>query len=674
MACPTRRLHRDPQTVRTPRDMRTATLLIGLCITFLISCGGKSSGPSHPPESDWPYYGHDAGGMRFSPLTEINRNNLAKLKVAWVFHTGDISRGEDGRQKSSFESTPIMADGTLYVSTPFSRVIALDPVTGKQEWSYDPHINLSADYADGLINRGVSAWLDPARSGGQPCRRRIFIGTIDARLIALDAATGRPCTDFGRGGQIDLKAGIARTDYLGEYEETSPPAVIDGLVIVGSGISDNNKADMPSGVVRAFDARTGEPRWTWTPIPPNNTSRPPGRGAKNAWFTGAANAWAPIVADPPRDLVFVPTGSASPDYWGGYRKGDDKWADSVVALRGKTGQFVWGFQLVHHNLWDYDTAAPPLLTTLDHNGKETPIVIEGNKTGMIYVLHRDTGEPVFPVAERPVPQSHVPGEQTSPTQPFPVAPPPLVPQTLTAAEAWGPTPQDRAACRARISELGPGRIFTPPSIKGTIAIPGNVGGLNWSGGAFDPTTQIYVTFVDNAPFEVHLIPRQRIHETQQQLRSAKLRAELALQRGALFGMTRVALFSPGGTLCNPPPWGLLVAVNLASGKIAWSEPLGTTQDLTPNRPAQPVGVYGLGGPIVTASGLVFVAGTAGDDYLRAFDIKTGKLFWQGRLPAGGQATPMTYSVNGKQYVVIAAGGHGKLGTKQGDSLVAFALP
>jgi quinoprotein glucose dehydrogenase len=654
--------------------MCKTALWVALSVSLLAGCGRKRAPTDHGTEADWPYYGRDPGGMRFSPLAEINQNNVAGLKIAWVFHTGDISRGENDRRKSAFESTPIMVDGTLYASTPFSRMVALDPVTGREKWSYDPHIDLNGHYADGLINRGVSTWLDPARSEGQPCRRRIFIGTIDARLIALDAASGKPCPDFGGDGQVDVKAGIPRIGYLGQYEETSPPAVIDDLVIVGSGISDNDRADMPSGVVRAFDARTGKLRWSWIPIPPNKTSKPLKLGAKNAWFTGAANAWAPIVTDPGRDLVFVPTGSASPDYWGGFRTGHDKWADSVVALRGKTGQFVWGFQLVHHNLWDYDTAAPPLLATINHDGRNIPVVIQGNKTGMLYVLDRDTGKPVFGAVERPVPQSHVPGEQTSSTQPFPVAPPPLVPQSLTASEAWGLTPQDRSACSKEIGEMRSEGIFTPPSLQGSVEIPGIVGGLNWSGGAFDSRNQIYVTFVNNLAFSARLIPHAQLPRTQRESQTGKLRAEVAWQRGAPYGMTRAPIESPDRVPCNAPPWGILVGVDTANGKILWKTPLGTARDIRPDLPVKNWGVYGFGGPIVTASGTVFVAGTAGDNYLRAFDITTGKLLWQGRLPAGGQATPMTYSVNGKQYVVIAAGGHGKLGTKLGDSLVAFALP
>lgn len=626
-------------------------------------------------EEDWPNYANQAGGMRFSPLDEVNTKNVGRLTVAWEFHTGDISRGEKGRQKSSFESTPIVVEGTMYVSTPFSRVIALDPATGREKWSYDPQINLSTQYADGLINRGVSTWLDPSRPQNAACHRRIFIGTIDARLIALDAADGKPCSDFGEAGQIDLKTGITGITRAGQYEETSPPTVIDDLVVVGSGISDNERVNMASGVVRAFDARTGKLRWSWEPIPPNKTSAPPKVGDPNAWYTGAANAWAPMAVDAERDLIFIPTGSASPDYWGGFRPGDDKWADSVVALRGKTGEFVWGFQLVHHDLWDYDSASQPILATIRHGGRNVPVVIQGNKTGMIYVLDRDTGAPVFPVVERPVPQSDVMGEATSPTQPFPTAPPPLVPQTLRADEVWGGLPEkDRAACGEEMSKLAPGRVFTPPSVEGIIAIPGNAGGLNWSGGAFDPQKQTYVAYVINVPFDVHLIPRdQRLFGLIGQAMKGQLRAELAMQLGAPFAMTREALLTSQRLLCNPPPWGALVAVNLSKGKIAWTVPLGTTADLVPGEPPRNLGIYGFGGTLATAGKVVFVGGAIGDDYLRAFDVDNGRLLWQGQLPAGGQAAPMTYSINGKQYVVIAAGGHGKLGSKQGDSLVAFTL-
>ena len=367
--------------------------------------------------------------MRYSPLAQINRANVATLKVAWTFHVGDISDGSGHKKRSGLETTPILVDGTLYLTTGFNRVFALDPETGKQRWVYDPMTEIAGDYGDGLINRGVAAWLDLERAKGKPCRRRIFETTLDARLIALDGLSGEPCPDFGNHGQVSLRD-VAR--YIpGQYHMTSPPAVIDDVVVVGSAIDDNSRVDMPSGVVRGFDARTGALRWKWEPLPPND-SPSTAQAAGKTWRTGAGNAWSVMAVDSERDLVFVPTGSASPDYYGGLRPGDDKWSDSIVALRGKTGEFVWGFQLVHHDLWDYDSASPPLLATLQRDGKTVPVVIQGNKTGFLFVLSRDTGAPIFPVEERSVPQTDITGEVSSPTQPFPLAPPAISPQKLSA--------------------------------------------------------------------------------------------------------------------------------------------------------------------------------------------------------------------------------------------------
>jgi len=628
-------------------------------------CGPSLSSSPNPAAADaaqageWPSYGGDSGGSRFSPLAHINRANVRQLRVAWTYHTGDVSDGSQHPRKSSFESTPIMVDGTLYFSTAFNRVIALDPETGAERWTYDPGINLNGRYSEGLMNRGVSTWADS--QPGSRYRRRIFIGTIDARLICLDAATGKPCADFGAAGQVDLKRGIANITREGEYEETSPPAIIDGLVIVGSGIADNDRVDSPSGVVRAFDARTGALRWSWNPLDP---------GSK----TGAANAWSVIATDPARHLVFVPTGSASPDYYGGERKGDDKWANSVVALHAATGQLAWGFQVIHHDLWDYDNASPPLLATLIRTGARIPVVIQGNKTGNLFVLNRDTGAPVFPVEERPVPQSRVPGEQTSPTQPFPAAPPPLSPQRIAPDDAWGLTPEERNACRERMQKLANQGPFTPPAIDGTLIYPGNIGGMNWSGYAFHPDAQILVTNTLRVAFEVHLIPRDRYQSVERAAQAGQMRAEVSPQHGTPYGMSREALLSPARTIpCNAPPWSVLTAVDLASGKIRWETPLGTTEGSLPIDPPAPYGLAGFGGPIITADGLVFI-GAAWDGYFRAFDLETGHELWKASLPAPGEATPMTYSVRGKQFVVIAAGGHGKLPIKLGDSLVAFALP
>jgi quinoprotein glucose dehydrogenase len=618
-------------------------------------------------DDEWSFYGHDAGGMRYSPLAQINRENVASLKVAWTFHTGDISDGTGSRKRSGFESTPLMVDSTLYVTTPFNRVIALDPETGAQRWAYDPKIALDGDYGDGLVNRGVSTWLDAARPAGQPCRRRIFEVTQDARLVAIDAATGSACDDFGKAGQASLRE--VSGYHAGWYHMTSPPAIIDDLVIVGSAIDDNHRADMARGVVRAYDARTGALRWSWDPLPANRVAN----GKTQPFRSGAANAWSVMAIDAERDLVFIPTGSPSPDYYGGLRAGDDKWANSVVALRAKTGEFVWGFQLVHHDLWDFDSAAPPLLTTVHRDGKDVPVVIQGNKAGLLYVLNRDTGKPVFPVEERPVPQSDVPGEKTSPTQPFPVAPPPLAAHTLTADEAWGPTPEDREACRKTISQLRNEGIFTPPSLKGTLMVPGNVGGMTWSGYAFDPQHSLLVTNTNNIVAGARLIPRVKYD----QRGSHDEDGEYGDQTGVPYGLFRRFLQSPSDLPCSAPPWGLLTGVDMNEGKIRWQVPLGSMQDFGGAHAQQiPPGSISLGGPIVTAGGIVFIAGTT-DSFLRGFDIETGKELWKAQLPAGANATPMTYrlATSGKQYLVIAAGGHPKITEeKLGDALIAFTIP
>jgi membrane-bound PQQ-dependent dehydrogenase (glucose/quinate/shikimate family) len=636
-----------------------------LCAVILVLVNAVRL-PAQISDTDWPNYGNDPGGMRYSPLSQINRDNVSKLKLAWTFHTGDISDGTHNRRRTGFEATPILVDGTLFFTTGFNRVIALDPETGQQRWAYDPQADLTLDYGDGLINRGVSTWLDPNAASAQPCHRRLYEATLDARLISLDAATGKPCMDFGDHGQVNLRNVPGYRS--GWYHMTSPPAVIDDLVIVGSAINDNARAAMPAGVVRAFAARTGKLRWSWDPIP--LTTAPAADGKPAEPQVGAANAWSIMTVDPARDLVFVPTGSASPDYYGGLRPGDNKWANSVVALHAKTGELAWGFQLVHHDLWDYDTAAPPLLATLQRGGEKIPVVIQGNKTGNLFVLNRDSGKPIFPVEERPVPNSDVPGEQASATQPFPLAPPALALQKISVDDAWGPTPGDLEFCRKQIAGLRHDGIFTPPSLQGTIETPGVLGGMTWSGYAFDPQRSLLVTNTNNMPAKVKLIPRADFSKDEVRTEDG----EYSPQTGAPYGLFRRFIQSPSDMPCVAPPWGSLIAVDMNVGKILWKVPLGSMQDFGRKQPPIPSGSITLGGPIATAGGLVFIGGTF-DPYFRAFDIETGKELWKAELPDSGHATPMTFALNGKQYVVIAAGGHDKISEETpGDALVAFTLP
>jgi quinoprotein glucose dehydrogenase len=647
---------------QAPRVIRALIIIAGLLLNLNPVA---ASGPQKHGD-EWPAYGRDGGGSRYAPIAQITRDNVNKLRVAWTYHTGAIPMTDAGR-KSAFEATPILVDGVLYVSTPFNRVIALDPQSGAERWTFDPKIDPAGSYSE-VTSRGVSSWRD--RQTGQ---RRIIVATIDARLIALDAATGLVCKDFGQEGQVDLTRDVRLVDR-GDYQVTSPPAVINDLLIVGSSIGDNRGVEIERGVVRAYDARTGKLQWSWDPIPTD--AKDPARQTwqgEGATRTGAANAWSIISVDQRRGLVFVPTGSPSPDFYGGQRKGDNRYANSVVALRAANGKVAWHFQVVHHDLWDYDVASQPMLITIKRRGRAIDAVAVGTKIGHLFLLDRDTGQPLFPVEERRVPQTTVPGEQSSPTQPFPSLPHALVPQRLTADDVWGLTPADQQACRERLKTLRSEGVFTPPSLEGTVIFPGNVGGMNWSGMAYDPARNLVIVNTNRLATVARLIPRDDYNKLRASPEGNRLKGEFARQTGTPYAMYRESFLAPSGAPCNAPPWGALAAVDAATGALRWEVPLGMIPKLGMFPKAGEWGAINLGGAVVTAGNLVFIA-AAMDTYLRAFDVETGKEVWKGELPASAQAAPMTYEFGGKQYVVICAGGHGKLGTQRGDAVVAFALP
>jgi quinoprotein glucose dehydrogenase len=620
--------------------------------------------------AEWTAYANDAGGSKYSSADQITRANVGTLTTAWVYRTGDYGVG---RVQARDETTPIFIDGVLYLSTPFGGVRALDGATGRERWAFDADLDLAGDYGD-FTNRGVSTWLDPAAPVNAVCRRRIFVAPVDARLIALDARTGAPCKDFGEGGQIHLDRGLLNGPaYKSEYSITSPPAVVNGLVVVGSAVSDGKRAAAPNGVVRGFDARSGTLRWSWDPIP-RDASQPNAQTWQGpaARSTGAANAWSVISADAGRDLVFVPVGSASPDFYGGERLGSNLYANSVVALRASTGQLVWHFQVVHHDLWDYDIPAQPALFTLHRAGREIPALAQPTKMGFLFVLNRETGAPLFPVEERKVPASDVAGEEAWPTQPFPTAPRPLVPTHLTPDEAFGATPESRAWCRDRIASLRSEGIFTPPSVRGSILYPGNLGGSNWSGASIDPVRQLAFLPLNHLATLVELIPREQYRDVRQ--RSGR-DYEVAPQAGTAFAMRRqTPLAAPDGVPCTPPPFGTLTAVDLDSGAVKWDVPFGRVAKFANMPGSERWGSPSLGGALTTAGGLVF-AGGALDQRLHAFDEETGVELTSFALAAGVHAAPMTYvTAAGQQFVVVAAGGHVDLHTTPGDYIVAFALP
>lgn len=636
----------------------------------LLACSATTYADS---DTSWRHYGADAGGTRYSPHTEISPGNIHELRQAWSYRTGDTSDGGRYPGNSTFKATPVLQDDTLFVSTPFNRVIALNAANGEERWTFDPQVDFSKRYAEMFTSRGVSLWTDSEATDNVPCRTRVILGTLDARLIALDAKSGRRCPSFGVDGELKLSSGI-RNFRRGQYSVTSPPAIIGDIIIVGSSVGDNGGVDLDHGNVRAFDARRGKLLWDWDPIP-----RKAGMPGHETWDsdgarrTGAANAWSIISTDAERGLVFVPTTSPSPDFYGGERPGDNLFANSLVALHAESGEIAWYFQTVHHDLWDYDVAPQPMLTTITRDGRAQDVVVQATKMGHIFVLDRDTGEPVFPVEELVVPQTDVPGERSAKTQPFPVSPAPLHPKRATVDDIWNYSPEHETACRKLFDGLRNDGMFTPPSLQGTLVYPGNPGGVNWGSMAVHESEQVALVITKRWPTIVTLIPRAEFSRLARAERGGPLKVQFTEQHGTPFGMKRHGFFNPDNDLpCLKGPWGTLVAIDLASGNIRWTQPIGVLPGLEEHPQASHWGTIPAGGPIVTKSGVVFAA-TDDQPKIFAYELESGEQIWESTLPATAQATPMTYESEGRQFVVITAGGTDSSTGKPGDYVIAFTL-
>ncbi len=639
-----------------------AGCLLGTFLAMLLPTAGFTE-PSAAHEAllknqGWTSFGGVASGGQYSALDEINRANVKGLERAWTSRTGDVVEGPAIEGGSSFEGTPIYWGGKLYVCTPMHRVLALEPDTGKVIWRFDALSTLAEPPPRFAANcRGVSLWVDPDAEAGASCRARIIKPDIFARLIAIDAQTGKACEGFGDKGVVrlnDLDNGGEGDLYL-----TSPPAVLGNLIITGSVVGDNIVANAADGYVRAFDARTGKLAWSFNPIPVALSDK-----------TGGSNVWSLIAVDEERQLVFLPTSSPSVDPYGVNRTEPIPLANAVVALDGRNGEVVWSFQTVHHDLFDYDLPAQPILFDLKRDGEAIPAVAQITKLGFVFMLDRRTGEPLHPVEERPVPKSNIPNERASPTQPVPVTPAPFARQQINPDDMFGLTPVDKLACRRRFDALRYEGLFTPPSEQGSIQLPSALGGGNWGGASLDPRSNTLIVKTQNLATIMKLVPADPAETRPTGPPVEFLKKPLNQTPYRLDGEF---FLSPLGIPCTPPPWGELVGIDLDSGEHLWRQPLGRYPITDGVRTQASWGSPNVGGPLATGGGLVFI-GAGMDSTFRALDTTTGELLWQDEdLPAPAMAVPMTYQHDGHQYVVVAAGGNGLAETKQSDAIVAYRL-
>ncbi len=618
------------------------------------------------PDGEWHQYGRTPFGQRFSPLDQITVQNVSGLQVAWQYRTGDVRLPEDVGE-TTYQVTPLKVGNSLYLCTPHNWAIALDATTGREKWKFDPNAGLNPDRQHQTC-RGVTYWADPASGPETACAARVYLPTSDARLIALDAETGEVCTDFADRGALHLGAGM-RYDPAGYYYSTSPPVIVAGKIIIGGAVNDNYSTQSQSGVIRAFDVRTGQLIWNWDSGNPDETAPiAPGE----YYTTNSPNSWSVFSYDEDLGLVYIPLGNQVPDQLGmGRSENVERFSSSIVALDIETGQVRWVRQTVHHDLWDMDVPAQPVLIDLSRpDGATVPALVGPTKQGDIYVLDRRTGEPVIPVREVPAPGGAIPEDFTAPTQP--VSGLSFEPPALQESDMWGITLFDQLACRIAFHRHRYEGRYTPPSLEGTIVYPGNFGTFNWGSVAVDPERQVMFGMPTYLAFTARLVPRDEIPPRGEDEKAS----EQGLNRndGAPYGVYMGPFLGPLGIPCQAPPWGYVAGVDLRTGEIAYRHRNGTVYDMTPLPLPFKLGVPGIGGPMITRGGVAFLA-AAVDDYLRAYDVSTGRQLWQARLPAGGQATPMTYTAqDGRQFVLIVAGGHGSVGTRAGDYVIAYTLP
>lgn len=616
------------------------------------------------PEGDWHQYGRTPYGQRYSPLRQITPENVNTLQVAWQYQTGDVKLPDDVGE-TTYQVTPLKVRDTLYLCTPHNWAIALDAATGKEKWKYDPNVGLNPDRQHQTC-RGVSYYADPTLAAGQPCAERVYLPTSDARLIALDAANGQVCPTFGDKGTLHLETGMPYNP-AGYYYSTSPPVIAAGKIVIGGAVNDNYSIHEQSGVIRAFDINTGALVWNWDSGNPDATT-PLQEG--QTYTHNSPNSWGVSSVDEKLGLLYVPMGNQTPDQLGAGRSGNvEKFSSSIVALDLNSGQMRWVRQTVHHDLWDMDVPAQPTLVDINTATGAVPALVGPTKQGDVYVLDRRSGEPILPIEEVPAPTGAIEGDFTAPTQP--VSGLTFMPKPLTGKDMWGVSMFDQLACRIEFLKLRYEGRYTPPSLQGSLIYPGNFGVFNWGGVAVDPERQVMFGMPTYLAFTSRLVPRADVPPPDN-----KKASEQGLNRneGAPYAVFMGPFVSPLGLPCQAPPWGYVAGADLRTGKIVWKHRNGTVRDSSPLPLPFKVGVPGIGGPMVTASGVAFL-GAAVDDYLRAYDVTSGKQLWEARLPAGGQSTPMSYSLgDDKQYVLIVAGGHGSVGTKPGDHVIAYTLP